>query len=391
MNTKPKYRSYQEQNRWISRQRHDYPRGNRWININYHRNREDRQRAQHTFQSNSNSYHSRTYTSHYRNNHRSRAKRRNYYQNTNNRNRNYTSYNYHSNYNYNYNNNVNSNNYRYNYNYNYNYNHNNPNNFDSGRNINRYYTRQGQYRYPYRRDNYDSRNTYNQRIRRFRNNNKLNKRRSSNNVNKSSKLPKAATTASSNVKRTVVVGRRRKSKYRKVSPIVSMVKQGKKNVLIPIRDDNSNGYKILLHNDYLQLICMFLNLNELLTKFVLLSKFYYVFIKSNDSSGDGYGTYVSRKIFDTCLNNTFPNFLNDTGINGNKFKTNILYEKNICKMLTNWNYFLQHQRQLRYVSHYQKAYWRNVDLCNLLSCCNSSIIIYWLKRVSVMNQVQVQL
>ena len=119
-----------------------------------------------------------------------------------------------------------------------------------------------------------------------------------------------------------------------------MLKNGNKNVLLPIMDDNSGGYKILLHNDYLQLICMFLNLNEWLTKFVLLSKFYYLFIKSNDRGGHG---HISRKIFNTCLNHSFPNFLNGMKINGNEFETNVSYQKNIFQLLANWRYFVQYQ------------------------------------------------
>ena len=280
-----RYRSYQEENRWISRQERDYHRGNRF-NTNYHRNR---------------------------------------------------NYNYNSNYNYNNHNNNNNNN-----NNNYNYNN------------NRYYTHQRQY--SYRADKNDSRNNIN----------KLN------NSKRHSK-PKAPVV-------------KRKPKYRKVNPIVSMLKtNGNKNVLIPIMDDNSGAYKILLHNDYLQLICMFLNLNDLLTKFVLLSKFYYLIIKSNDSGG--HGNYVGRKIFNTCLNHSFPNFLNDMKINGNKFETNVSYQKHIFQLLTHWKYFIQHQKQSIF-GHVSSSLSKNfpqrkhADLYHLLSCSDySSIIIYWLKKV----------
>ena len=346
-----RYRSYQEENQWISGQGRDYHRGGNRFNSNYHRNRQNHLHGQRTFQSNRSSYLSRSYTSHHTNNYQSQTNRQNYHRNTNNRNRNY---NYNSNYNYNNKNN----NYRYNYNYNYNNNFNRGRNTNRNYNTNRYYTRQTQY--PYRGDSYDSRYNYNQR--RFRNSNKFN------NSKRHSK-PKA-------------VIFKRKSKYRKVNPTISMVKNGNKNVLIPIMDDNSGAYKILSHNDYLHLICMFLNLNELLTKFVLLSKFYYVFIKSNDSG------YVGRKIFNTCLNHSFPNFLNDMKINGNEFKTNVSYQKNIFQLLTNWKYFIQYQTQFGRVSLDEKFPRRNVDLCNLLSCSsNCSIIIYWLKRVCVMTHL----
>ena len=365
-----RYRSYQEQNRWISRQRHD----DYHHNNSYHGNSQDSPHGQRTFQSNRNLYLSRNYNykSHDTNNYQSQSKRRNYYQNRNNRNRNFNS-NYNYNYNYNAHNNKNRN-YRYNYNYNYNnYNYNYTNS-------NRYYNYTRQRQYTYRRDNYNynsHNNNYNQR--RFRNNSNynFNKRRASNNVTKSSKPNGATATAA------VIVKRTRKSKYRKVSPTVSMLKNVKQSVLIPIMDDNSGAYKILLHSDYLQLICVFLNFNELLTKFVLLSKFYYVFIKSNDSGHD----YVSRKIFDTCVNHTFPNFLNDMKIKGDEFKTNVLYQRNICKLLTNWKYFVQHQKQLGAVSRSKEFPWQNIDLCNLLSCSNCSIIIYWLKRVCFMTHL----
>ena len=129
---------------------------------------------------------------------------------------------------------------------------------------------------------------------------------------------------------------------------------------------------ILLHSDYLQLICIFLDLKDLLTKFVLLSKFYYMFINSNDDNR------LKRRIFDTCLNYTFPNFLNNMKINKNNFKTNAIYQRYISKLLTNWKYFIKVQGLLHNIPPNGRG---NHDLYSLVSCDNSSIIIYWLKRV----------
>ena len=179
-----------------------------------------------------------------------------------------------------------------------------------------------------------------------------------------------------------VKGRKYASKYRKVSAVVNMLKNVQENVSMGIMDDNINSgaYKILLHCDYVQSICIFFDVKDLLTKFVLLSKFYYMFIKSNDDNR------LKRRIFETCLNYTFPNFFNDMkiNINGNKFETNAIYQRNISKLLTNWKYFIKFQRSqsLHNIPPNITSNGRgNHDIYSLVSCDNSSIIIYWLKRV----------
>ena len=440
MNTRNRFnfRSNQDRNLrnpYQGRNNYDY---NNCFNKNYYNNREDRNRrfVEKRRQLYRN-YQSRSYTPYYNysRNYRSHGRRQSYYQNENNRdgNRNYDyNYNYNNNYNRRYtysdkyttnfnskrsNNNYYSNNWRRNSNNNYSYrsnmnrnrstfkynhyNYDNNNNYKYNRNDQRYGShfrqmRDGGSNFQYgmsngNRNRNSSNNTNNRGKFRRNINNKNNNNNNNNFVmnnrgefrNEESKEKEKQKAKQKVTERTYTSMARiegnfnykgKKAKYRKVSysAAVSMSKNGQDNILIPIIDDNSGAYKILLHNDYLQLICIFFDVKDLLTKFVLLSKFYYMFIKSNDDNR------LKRRIFETCLNYTFPNFFNDMKINGNNFKTNAIYQRYIGKLLTNWKHFIKVQRLLHNIPPNGRG---NHDLYSLVSCDNCSIIIYWLKRV----------